>query len=75
MARAVEASHDVNDPGAATVVQVAVGESHTLALTGAVQFHVFLSDSENKRAYSERRCTVSTPSRSLCTLLQAKRRF
>lgn len=35
MARAVETSHDV-DPGASTVVQVAVGESHTLSLTGAV---------------------------------------
>ena len=33
MARVVDNGHE--DPGASTVVQLAVGEAHTLALTGA----------------------------------------
>ena len=35
----MENGHDV-DPGAATVVQMAAGEAHTLALTGA---HVYFN--------------------------------
>lgn len=61
----MENGHDV-DPGAAVVVQVAGGESHSLALTGALLVSLLL---QVLLLYS---CTYSYT--TFFTLLQVRRR-